>query len=80
MRQGLPTPDIILGDFNIVEDEIDGLPSHTASTLLSQVLIIFKINSSFRMAGIQLTQKLKVSPSCKRAQEYSLGLTTFILL
>ena len=27
-RQGLPPPDIMLGDFNIVEDAIDHLPSH----------------------------------------------------
>ena len=29
MSQGLPAPDIMLGDFNIVEDAIDRLPSHT---------------------------------------------------
>jgi len=28
-RQGLPVPDIMLGDFNLVEDAIDRLPTHT---------------------------------------------------
>jgi hypothetical protein len=27
-RQGLPVSDIMLGDFNLVEDAIDRLPSH----------------------------------------------------
>ena len=46
-RQGLPPPDIMLGDFNIVEDAIDHLPSHTDPQ--SVVTSLDSLRSKFRL-------------------------------
>jgi hypothetical protein len=46
-RQGLPPPDIMLGDFNIVEDAIDRLPSHTDPQ--SVVTSLDSLRSKFRL-------------------------------
>ena len=46
-RQGLPNPDIMIGDFNIVEDAIDRLPSHT--DLHSAVASLDNLRNKFQL-------------------------------
>ncbi|KAF8196496.1 Endonuclease/exonuclease/phosphatase, partial [Pholiota molesta] len=45
-EQNLPVPDILLGDFNMVEDAIDRLPSHRDSPQATNNLEIFKSHIS----------------------------------
>jgi hypothetical protein len=79
IRQGLPPPDIMLGDFNIVEDAIDRLPSHTDPQ--SVVTSLDSLRSKFRLQdGVQLIQTLNASPFFKREQGHNLELTAFTLL
>jgi exonuclease III len=40
--RNLPKPDILLGDFNLVEDNVDRLPSHSDSTDATEALDNFK--------------------------------------
>jgi exonuclease III len=40
--QNLPKPDILLGDFNLVEDDVDRLPSHSDNTEATEALDNFK--------------------------------------
>jgi exonuclease III len=54
-RQGWPLPDIMLGDFNLVEDAIDRLPSHndlhSAVTSLESLRGKFQIKDGWRVTN-----------------------------
>jgi exonuclease III len=61
--RNLPKPDILLGDFNLVEDDVDRLPSHSDNTEATEALDNFK-------ASLQLLDGWRKTHPATRSYSY----------